>query len=111
MKKLLFGAALAAATLLTGCAQVGGPTTSTALGFGGIIMDHKAPAAFNIDNTVKCAKVGRAKSKSVIIFTTGDSSIKAAMDSAGITKVNHIDYEIFSLFSLYSEATTIVWGE
>ncbi len=47
----------------------------------------------------------------MIIFTTGDSSIKAAMDSAGITKVNHIDYEVFSLFSLYSEATTIVWGE
>ena len=33
------------------------------------------------------------------------------MDSAGITKVNHIDYEIFNIFNLYSEATTIVWGE
>ena len=111
MKTLILGTTLAAAALFTGCAQVGGPTTTTALGFGGIIMDHKAPAAFNIDNTVKCAKVGRAKSKSVVIFTTGDSSIKAAMDSAGITKVNHIDYEIFNIFNLYSEATTIVWGE
>lgn len=96
--------------LFTGCAQVGGPPTTT-LGLGGIIMDHRAPASFNIDNSVKCLKQGKAKSKSVVIFTTGDSSIKAAMDSAGITKVNHIDYEVLSIFSLYSEATTIVWGE
>lgn len=111
MKTLLLGTALAAAALFTGCAQVGGPTTTTALGLGGIIMDHRAPASFNIDNSVKCLKQGKAKSKSVVIFTTGDSSIKAAMDSAGITKVNHIDYEVLSIFSLYSEATTIVWGE
>lgn len=111
MKKLVFGAAIAAAALLTGCAQLGGPTASTAIGFGGIITDHKAPASFNIDNTVKCLKQGRAKSKSIVVFTTGDSSIKAAMDSAGITKVNHIDYELFNIFNIYSEATTIVWGE
>ena len=111
MKTLVLGTALAAAALLSGCAQLGGPTASTAIGFGGIITDHKAPASFDIDNSVKCDKVGRAKSKSIVIFTTGDSSIKAAMDSAGITKVNHIDYELFNVFNLYSEATTIVWGE
>ena len=111
MKTLMFGVAIAAAALLTGCAQVGGPTTTTSLGFGGIILDHKSPASFNIDNSVKCAKCGKAQSKSIVVYTTGDSSIKAAMDAGGITKVNHIDYEVKNFFNFYSEATTIVWGE
>ena len=111
MKTLVFGAAVAAAVLLTGCAQVGGPTTASAVGIGGIILDHKAPASFNIDNSVKCAKSGKATSKSIVLYTTGDSSLKAAMDDAGITKVNHVDYEVKNIFNVYSEATTIVWGE
>ena len=111
MKTLVFGTAIAAVAFVTGCAQVGGPTTSTALGVGGIILDHKAPASFNIDNSVKCLKSGTATSKSIVVFTTGDSSLKAAMDAGGITKVNHVDYEIKNIFNFYSEATTIVWGE
>ena len=111
MKTLLFGAAIAAAVLLTGCAQVGGPTTSSALGVGGIILDHKSPASFNVDNNVQCAKCGKATSKSIVVYTTGDSSLKAAMDAGGITKVNHVDYEVKNIFNIYSEATTIVWGE
>ncbi len=111
MKTLVFGTAIAAVAFVTGCAQVGGPTASSALGFGGIIVDHKSPASFNIDNSVQCLKSGTAKSKSVVIFTTGDSSLKAAMDAGGISKVNHVDYEVTNILNLYSEATTIVWGE
>lgn len=111
MKKIMFGAAIAATVLLTGCAQFGGPTTASAVGFGGVILDHKAPASFNIDNNVKCAKKGTATSKSIVVYTTGDSSLKAAMDAGGITKVNHVDYEIKNILNVYSEATTIVWGE
>ena len=111
MKTLMFGAAIAAAVLLTGCAQVGGPITSTSVGVGGIILDHKSPASFNIDNSVKCAKCGKATSKGIVLYTTGDSSIKAAMDNGGITKVHHIDYEVFNVFNVFSKATTIVYGE
>ena len=111
MKTLVFGTAIAAAAFITGCAQVGGPVTSTAVGVGGIILDHKAPASFNIDNSVKCLKSGTATSKSIVVYTTGDSSLKAAMDAGGITKVNHVDYEVKNIFNIYSEATTIVWGE
>ena len=111
MKTLIIGAAVATAALLSGCAQNGGPVSGSALGVGGIIVDHKAPASFNIDNSVKCAKSGKAMSKSIVIFTTGDSSLKAAMDEGVITKVNHVDYEVKNIFNLYSEATTIVWGE
>ena len=42
---------------------------------------------------------------------SGDSSIKAAMDNGGITKVHHIDYEVFNILNLFSKATTIVYGE
>ena len=111
MKTLMVGAAVAVAAFVTGCAQVGGPTTSTAVGIGGIIIDHKAPASFNIDNNVKCLKCGTATSKSIVVYTTGDSSLKAAMDAGGISKVNHVDYEVKNIFNVYSEATTIVWGE
>lgn len=111
MKSLLLGAAIASVALVTGCAQVGGPTTTTALGIGGIILDHKSPASFDVDNNVKCAKCGKATSKSIVVYTTGDSSLKAAMDNGGITKVNHVDYEVKNIFNVYSEATTIVWGE
>lgn len=111
MKTLMFGAALAAAALLTGCAATGGPTTTSSVGVAGIIMDHKAPASFAIDNSVPCTKSGRATSKCIVLFTTGDSSLKAAMDAGGIKKVNHVDYEVKNIFNIYSEATTIVWGE
>ena len=111
MKTLLFGTAIAAAVLLTGCAQLGGPTTASALGVGGIILDHRSPASFDVDNNVQCAKCGKATSKSIVVYTTGDSSLKAAMDAGGITKVNHVDYEVKNIFNIYSEATTIVWGE
>ena len=111
MKKLMFIAAVAALGIgMTGCVGAGGATTTTAL-FGGIVDDNRAPASFNIDNSVKPVKCGKAKSKGIVLYTTGDSSIKAAMDNGKITKVHHIDYEVFNILNLFSKATTIVYGE
>ncbi len=111
MKKLMLIAAVAALGIgLTGCVGAGGATTTTAL-FGGIVDDNRAPASFNIDNNVKPVKCGKATSKGIVLYTSGDSSIKAAMDNGGITKVHHIDYEVFSVLNLFSRATTIVYGE
>ena len=112
MKKLMFVAAVAALGLgVAGCVGAGGPSATAALGIGGIIDDNCSPASFRIDNTVKAAKCGQATSKGIVLYTTGDSSIKAAMDNGGITKIHHIDYKVFNIFNLYSKATTIVWGE
>ena len=112
MKKLMFAAAVAACGIgLTGCVGTGGPSASSALGLGGIIDDNCSPASFRIDNTVKAAKCGQASSKGIVLYTSGDSSIKAAMDNGGITKVHHIDYEVFNILNLFSKATTIVYGE
>ena len=111
MKKLMLIAAVAALGIgLTGCVGAGGATTTTAL-FGGIVDDNRAPASFNIDNNVKPVKCGKATSKGIVLYTSGDSSIKAAMDNGGITKVHHIDYEVFNILNVFSKATTIVYGE
>ena len=110
MKKLLILAGAASAMLLTGCCMQGGPISTVAV-TGAITTDHRAPGAFNIDNSVKCAKCGTAKSKGIVIFTTGDSSIKAAMDAGGIKKVHHVDFESTNFLNIYTEAITIVWGE
>ena len=110
MKKIMIGVGAACAMFMTGCCMQGGPISTVAV-TGGITTDHRAPGAFNIDNTVKCEKCGTAKSKGIVIFTTGDSSIKAAMDAGGITKVHHVDFESTNILNLYTEAITIVWGE
>jgi len=112
MKKLMIVAAAAAIGFgVAGCVGTGGPSVSSAIGIGGIIDDNCSPASFRIDNTVKAAKCGQATSKGIVLYTSGDSSIKAAMDNGGITKIHHIDYKVFNIFNLYSKATTIVWGE
>ena len=104
MKKLMFCAVLAAAA--SGCVMVGKTNAAAP-----IELDVQSPDTSFIDNSVKPVKCGRATSKGVVIYTSGDSSIKAAMDNGGITKVHHIDYEVFNILNLFSKATTIVYGE
>jgi hydrogenase maturation factor HypE len=41
----------------------------------------------------------------------GDASIKAAMESAGITKIHHVDYDGISVLGLYARFNTTVYGE
>lgn len=110
MKKLMFGLGVAAACALTGCVAPQGASITTGA-MGGIVDDHVAPAGFNIDNDVKAVKCGKATCKGIILYTTGDNSIKKAMDNGGIKKIHHVDVEVFNILNIYSKATTIVWGE
>jgi len=110
MKKLMIGLGAVAALALTGCVAPVGPTITTGA-MGGLVADHIAPAGYNIDNSVKPIKCGKAKCKGIVCYTTGDSSIDAAMKNGGITKVHHVDVEVLNVFNFYSQATTIVWGE
>ena len=52
MKKLMIGLGLAAGLSLTGCVAPQGAAITTG-GCGGIVLDHVAPATFDIDNAVK----------------------------------------------------------
>jgi len=45
------------------------------------------------------------------IITTGDASIKAAMEAGGITKIHHIDQSCMNIFQLYATYTIKVYGE
>lgn len=108
MNKIMLGIGLGAAALLTGCCANYGPVIGT--GIGGIV-DEKNPAIFNIDNSVKPVKCGIAGSKGIVFYSTGDNSIKAAMDNGGISKIHHVDIENFNVLGIYSRCNTIVWGE
>ena len=57
------------------------------------------------------SKVGEASSTGIICVATGDSSIKAAAASAGITKIQHVDYHTTSILGVYAKTTVTVYGE
>ncbi len=110
MKKLMIGLGAVAALALAGCVAPVGPTISNGV-MGGIVTDHVAPAGYNIDNGVKADRCGRATAQGIVLFTTGDNSINAAMKNGGISKVHHVDVEMLNIFNVYSRVTTVVWGE
>lgn len=103
MQKLLVIAAVA--VLLSGCAAY---TTSPVIGF--LYTDVQAPLAAT-SNTV-ATKVGTAEAKSILgIVATGDASINAAAQKAGIKKISHVDYHSKSILGIYATYTVYVYGE
>jgi len=91
---------------LTGCAAY---TASPALGL--IYTDVKANSSLG-DQDVGTSKVGKATVNSYLgLIATGDASIKAAMDNAGITKIHHVDFEATSILGIVATYTVVVYGE
>ena len=110
MKKLMIGAAIAGLGLaMTGCCMPSGPYAVA--GSQGIVADTVTPGAYAIDNSVKPVKTGTATSKGIILFTSGDNSIKAAMANGGIKKIHHIDYKTKNILGIVGSQTTLVYGE
>jgi len=57
-------------------------------------------------------KVGTAKCISILgLIATGDCSIEAAGKSAGITKVNHVDWQAHNILGIYGEYQVKVFGK
>jgi hypothetical protein len=73
----------------------------------------KSPLDTNVDRTVMGQKTGKATNYSLLWVTAwGDASTAAAAKNGGITTVNHMDNEFFSVFfGIYAESTTIVYGD
>lgn len=71
------------------------------------------PYDTNLDKTVLGQKTGKASMQSVLgLVAWGDASTAAAAKQGGITTVNHMDKEIFIyVFGIYTESTTIVYGD
>ncbi len=70
------------------------------------------PYDTNLDKTVLGQKEGKAVIHSVLgLVAWGDGSTAAAAKQGGITTINHMDREIYNIFfGVYSETTTIVYG-
>ena len=94
-----------ACIFLTGCVFPAAPV------YGGLITsDVQGPVAMG-DDGVSMEKMGMAEATGIILFSSGDASIKAAMANGGITKVHHVDCKVFSILGLYARYTTLVYGE
>lgn len=80
---------------------------------GCLYANVKAPFDTDLDRTVLGQKQGTASMQSVLwLVAWGDASTAAAAKQGGITTVNHMDREVFSvLFGLYTKTTTIVYGD
>ena len=89
--------------LLGGCTVAHGPVVAP------ITLDMKGPVAAGPAAT--SPKVGRAEAWGILVFSTGDASISAAMQNGGITKIHHVDHETQNILWIWAKYTTIVYGE
>lgn len=77
----------------------------------GILFTSTVDPVF-YDNNVKQNKTGSACSVRVLaLASTGDASINAAKNSAGIKKVASADTEYLNILGLFGKACTKVTGE
>jgi hypothetical protein len=105
MKNLFAFGAVCAAVALSGCVFPGkGPAYS-------MLTLNQTFSDPVVDNSVRPAKRGEAGSGGVLFLTSGDASITAAMQNGGIRKVHHVDYKVNNYFWLWTDVTTIVYGE
>jgi hypothetical protein len=92
--------------LLTGCVGPMGPVAGT---YGYVYTDVSGPVLATSNSGA--SKVGQAESTAIICVATGDCSIKTAAASAGITKIQHVDYHTTSVLGLYAKTVVTVYGE
>lgn len=83
------------------------------LASGCIYTDVKIPLDTNLELTTLGTKTGESSAQSVLwLFAWGDSGTQAAAQAGGITTLLHADQKVFSvLFGLYSQQTTVVYGD
>jgi hypothetical protein len=110
MKRIIFTVLLAAVCIatMTGCGAI--------LYGGGILYaDAKQPMsaiAYYGDHATGYSKIGKASNTAILgILLTGDASLDAAMHSAAITKVHHVDTQYTNILGIIQTQTTIVYGE
>lgn len=102
MKNMLIVATLAIA--LSSCSFATAPV------LGGIYTDVKAPLTATANPVA--SKVGSAEATSVLgLVATGDASIQAAAQKAGITRISHVDYQSYSILGIFARYTVYVYGE
>ena len=107
MKKLALLTVLIGSMMMSACAVI----PSNMAIFSPVAIDAVSPNQAFVNNNVKPLKRGEATQTGVVLFSTGDASIEAAMKNGNITKVHHVDYKTTTVLFLYTKQTTIVYGE
>ena len=107
MRSLFLVATVASLCVLVapGCSITATPINGTLC-----VNNLKSPVMLG-DTTVTHSKVGTSEAAAIVGVVMGDCSIKTAMDSAGITKVHHVDSEVFNVLWVYATYKTVVYGE
>lgn len=80
----------------------------------GCLYSHfRTPFDTDLDETTLGSKTGEADIYSILwLVSWGDAGVADAAKEGGLTQVNHMDMEILSVFfGLYTQETTIVYGE
>jgi hypothetical protein len=107
MKKLVGCSTLVAVIgLVAGCVAPMG----SAGGVAGSIYTGVSGPVLATSHSVS-TKAGTATSQGILGIAWGDSSIKAAADSVGITKIQHVDYHTTAVMGVWAKTTVTVYGE
>lgn len=78
---------------------------------GFLYSGHSAPVTAT-GSDKECVKMGESEAINVLgMVSMGDGSIDAAKKNGQITEVSSVDYEQFSILSLFVKTTTKVCGE
>jgi len=80
----------------------------------GCLFAHvQHPLDTNFEETRLGSKIGRASSHSILwLVAWGDAGTQAAAENGGLKVINHADTETtLILFGLYTEVTTVVYGD
>jgi hypothetical protein len=72
----------------------------------------EAPLDIDFEGAARGSKRGTSTAKNVLgLVSWGDASAAEAARSGGITRIDHADYEFYTVLFVYSRYTTIVYGE
>ena len=103
MKKLICLALLTvSAGFISGCVMAHAPIAAP------IAVDLMGPGAVGSGANLKR---GEATAKGIILVAVGDASVETAAKNGGIKKIHHVDSKTTNILGIYSEYTTIVYGE
>lgn len=107
MKKLIgYSSLVALMGLASGCVAPMSPNGGLV---GSLYTDVSGPVLATSRD--QASKVGEATAQGILGVATGDCSIKAAAASAGITRIQHVDYHTTSVLGVWGKTTITVYGE
>ena len=104
--KSILAFAILAPLLATGCAL--GPAWAPPVG----VIYTNVSGPFQATENGPGSKRGQAQATGILgIVATGDASIPAAARAAGISKIQSVSYNDYSILGIYRRYTCIVTGD